>query len=241
MVARCCWLLSLAMLTASSAGAQTRDELLRACAGIDREGPEVQVKACSAVIAGGQEDNDRLAAAFFNRGNAYVALRQLGHAIADYGQVIRLKPASPIAFTNRGSVFHRLGQYDRAIQDFDQAVTLGPEDALALADRCLDLAIVGALTQALADCEHALAVRPDNAATFGSRALVHLKAGRSQAALTDYDRALAASAPVAGWLFGRGVAKTRLGDKAGGSADIAAAQRLEPDIARQYARYGVRL
>jgi hypothetical protein len=81
------------MLTASSAGAPTRDELLRACAGIDREGPEVQVKACSAVIAGGQEDNDRLAAAFFNRGNAYVALRQLGHAIADYGQVIRLKPA----------------------------------------------------------------------------------------------------------------------------------------------------
>ena len=68
-----------------------------------------------------------------------------------------------------------------------------------------------------------------------------MKAGRSQAALADYDHALAASAPVAGWLFGRGVAKTRLGDRTGGSADIAAAQRLEPDIARQYERYGVRL
>src|ERR1051326_562255 len=42
--------------------------------------------------------------------------------------------------------------------------------------------------------------------------------------------AIAASAPVAGWLFGRDVAKTRLGDRTGGSADIAAAERLEPDI-----------
>jgi tetratricopeptide (TPR) repeat protein len=233
------WWLVLAALLASSASAQTRDEHLRACAGLGGEDPDARIKACSAVVAGGQEGNDRLAAVFFNRGNAYVAMHQLWRAIADYDQVIRLKPASPIAFTNRGSVFHRLGQYERAIQDFDQAVTLSPEDALT--DRCLDLAIVGSLSQALVDCEHALALRPNSAATLGSRALANLKAGHPQAALSDYDHALAASAPVAGWLFGRGVAKTQLGDKTGGSADIAAAQRLEPDIARQYARYGVKL
>jgi tetratricopeptide (TPR) repeat protein len=155
--------------------------------------------------------------------------------------VIRLKPTLPIAFTNRGSVFHRLGQYDRAIRDFDQALTLSPHDALALNDRCLDLAIVGKLTEAAADCEQALTLTPNATEVLGSRALINLKAGRAQAALSDYDHALAGRKPVAGWLFGRGVAKTRLGDKAGGEADIAAAKRLEPDIARQYARYGVRL
>jgi len=231
----------LVLLLASAVRAQTREEQLRGCAGLEGETPEARAKACSTVIAAGEEGNDRLAAAFFNRANAYVAMRQLWGAIADYDQVIRLKPASPIAFTNRGSVFHRLGQYDRAIQDFDQAITLRPDDALALSNRCLDLAILGKLREALEDCEQALVLRPNNAATLGSRALVNLKAGRPRAALSDYDLALAASAPVAGWLFGRGVAKTQLGDRAGGTADIAEAERLEPNIAKQYARYGVRL
>src|SRR5215472_14340746 len=140
-------LIAAALLT-SGAAAPTRDEQLRACAGLGGEMSDARVKACSAVIAGGRESNDRLAAVFFNRGNAYVALGQPWQAIADYDQVIRLKPISPIAFTNRGSVFHSLGQYDHAIQDFDQALTLSPNDALALNDRCLDLAIVGQLSEA---------------------------------------------------------------------------------------------
>jgi tetratricopeptide (TPR) repeat protein len=229
------------ILLASSAMAQTRDEQLRACGGLGGEAPEARVKACSAVIASGQESNERLAAVFFDRGNAHVALGQPREAIADYDQVLRLKPTSPIAFTNRGSVFHRLGQYDRAIRDFDQALTLSPNDALALNDRCLDLAIVGKLGEAAADCERALALAPNASEVLGSRALINLKAGRAQAALSDYDHALAGGKRVAGWLFGRGIAKTKLGDKAGGDADIAAAKRLEPDIVKQYARYGVRL
>ena len=230
-----------AALLASSAVGQTRDDQLKVCGGLGGEAPDARVKACSAAIARGQESNDRLAALFFNRGNAYVALGQPWQAIADYDQVIRLKPTSPIAFTNRGSVFHRLGQYDHAIKDFDQALTLSPNDALALNDRCLDLAIVGNLPEAAGDCERALELAPHATEVLGSRGLLNLKAGRSQAALSDYDQALAGGKPVAGWLFGRGVAKTRLGDKAGGDADIAAAKRLEPDIAQQYARYGVRL
>jgi tetratricopeptide (TPR) repeat protein len=233
--------LIVAVLLASNAPAQTRDEQLRICGGLGSETPDARVNACSSVIAGGQLSNDRLAAVFFNRGNAYVALGQLRQAIADYDQVIRLKPTSAIAFTNRGSVFHRLGEYDRAIRDFDQALTLSPNDALALNDRCLDLAIVGKLGEAAADCDQALTLAPNAAEVMGSRALINLKSGRTQAALTDYDHALASGKPVAGWLFGRGIAKIRLGDKAGVDADIAAAKRLEPDIAKQYARYGVRL
>src|SRR5512142_3060857 len=121
-----------AMLVASGAGAPTRDEPLRSCAGLGGEAPDARVKACSAVIAGGQAGGDRLAAVFFDRANAYVAMGELWQAVADYDQVIRRRPPSAIAFTNRGSVFHRLEQYGRAIQDFDQALTLSPSDALAL-------------------------------------------------------------------------------------------------------------
>jgi hypothetical protein len=38
----------------------------------------------------------------------------------------------------------------------------------------------------------------------------------------------------------RGVTKLRLGDKAGGEADIAAAEKLEAGVAASYAKWGVR-
>src|SRR5260370_25559917 len=101
MGARWSWMLVLATLLASGAGAETRDEQLRACAGLGGETPDARIKACSTVIAGGREGSDRLAAVFFNRGNAYVVTRQLWFAVADYDQGIRLKPASPIPFTHR--------------------------------------------------------------------------------------------------------------------------------------------
>ena len=40
-------------------------------------------------------------------------------------------------------------------------------------------------------------------------------------------------------LYGRGLAKLKSGDKAGGEADIAAAKAIKPDIADVYAGYGV--
>jgi hypothetical protein len=45
---------------------------------------------------------------------------------------------------------------------------------------------------------------------------------------------------MASSLYGRGLAKRRRGDDAGGEADIAAARRLNLDIAVGHAGYGVR-
>ena len=40
-------------------------------------------------------------------------------------------------------------------------------------------------------------------------------------------------------LYGRGMAKLKSGDRAGGDADIAAAKAINPDIAEVYVGYGV--
>jgi hypothetical protein len=40
-------------------------------------------------------------------------------------------------------------------------------------------------------------------------------------------------------LYGRGVAKRRKGDVAGGNADIAAARAIKADVAAEFARYGL--
>ena len=40
-------------------------------------------------------------------------------------------------------------------------------------------------------------------------------------------------------MYGRGLAKRKKGDQAGGDADIAAARAIQADIADEYAKYGM--
>jgi len=45
---------------------------------------------------------------------------------------------------------------------------------------------------------------------------------------------------LASALYGRGLAKLKQGDTAGGDADISAAQTIQGDIGDDFTRYGVR-
>ena len=73
-----------------------------------------------------------------------------------------------------------------------------------------------------------------------TRGFVNLRLGRADDAIKDYDAALKLDPKLAGALYGRGLAKMRKGDRAGGSADVAAAKRIRSDIAEEFSRYGVR-
>ncbi len=55
-----------------------------------------------------------------------------------------------------------------------------------------------------------------------------------QRAIADYGAAIAQNAKDAYSLYGRGVAKSKSGDAAGGDADIAAAKAIKADIAEVY-------
>ena len=98
--------------------------------------------------------------------------------------------------------------------------------------------MVGILKQALADCNQALRLTPNNAATLDSRAFVFLKMAQFDAAVSDYEAALRINPEAAFALYGRGLARLKNEDPAG-AADIAAAKALQPDIAEEYARYGM--
>ena len=75
--------------------------------------------------------------------------------------------------------------------------------------------------------------------SLDSRGFVKLKIGQSQRAIADYDAALQLSARKASSLYGRGIAKLRIGD-ASGHTDIADAKAIDSRIAEEFARYGVR-
>ena len=69
--------------------------------------------------------NPQYAAAFYNRGTAYLNLCQPQRAIEDLDEAIRLNPREAVVYANRAVVYTLLGDNPRAQQDVDQAVALG--------------------------------------------------------------------------------------------------------------------
>lgn len=108
----------------------------------------------------------------------------------------------------------------------------------------MNRAIVGDLAHALADCDQALKLAlklapGDIFHIHDSRGFVHLKMKNPAAAITDYDEAIRFDPAMASSLYGRGLAKHMQGDKIGGDADIAMAEKLMPGIAEKFAKWGV--
>jgi tetratricopeptide (TPR) repeat protein len=80
---------------------------------------------------------------------------------------------------------------------------------------------------------------PNDAATYDSRGLIHLKTGKADAAINDFSSALRVDPKLASALYGRGLARLKNGDKAGGDADISAAKAIQAGIDDDFMRYGV--
>ena len=144
------------------------------------------------------------------------------------------------ALAERGDVHERAGMYERAADDYSRLIALEPGNAKAWNNRCWDRAVLGRLDEALADCNEALRLAPNNSGALDSRGFTYLKLGRFEQAIADYDAALARSPRQPSSLYGRGQARLRSKkDLEGGRADLAAAKALDPDVAAEFARYGL--
>jgi Caspase domain/Tetratricopeptide repeat len=148
-------------------------------------------------------------------------------------------PKDSKAHYKRGILYAKNGEFGRAVKDFDVVVRADPNDADALNNRCWARAMLDELQTALKDCDEALRIRPRFADALDSRGLVKLKIGLPRNAIADYDAALRINARQASSLYGRGIAKMRSGNTAGGNSDIAAAKSIDPDIAQEFATYGI--
>ncbi len=101
-----------------------------------------------------------MAAAYYNRGNAYEQRGQYGQAIKDYDEVIYLDPGYAPDYLNRGNAYQGTGQYDQAIEDYDEAIRLDPSYALAYYSRGLAYHKKSDLDQALRDYNEAIHLNP---------------------------------------------------------------------------------
>lgn len=179
--------------------------------------------------------------AYLGRARARAQLGNAEGAIADFTAALRLDPSLDEAYYERGLLHYAAQRYDSALADYDQAASLDPHDADYLGATCLIRAILNRdLDRALTACEalvaQASAPAPD---ALLVRAFVRLRRGGFEAAIADYDAVLSSEPNFAGALYGRGVARSRLGQMAESQRDIAAAAVLDPNIAAEFASYGI--
>ncbi|CAN5922512.1 hypothetical protein BH11PSE3_BH11PSE3_28550 [soil metagenome] len=161
-------------------------------------------------------------------------------AIGNLDKAIAVDARNPVAFYNRGYAHYALKHYDKAIADYSSAIELDPKMGLAYNNRGLTRAIAGKdLTEALGDTDQALKLLPLNLDVCETRGFIFLKLGDPALALVPYNSALDIDPNRALALYGRGLAKIRMGDTAAGRNDQAAALTLNPDVAADFSRYGL--
>jgi tetratricopeptide (TPR) repeat protein len=165
---------------------------------------------------------------------------QSGAAIDLLDQAIAIDRRNPLAFYNRGYAEFAQKQYDKAIADYSSAVEIDPRMGLAYNNRALSRAIAGSdLVAALADSDQALKLLPLNLEVRDTRGFIYLKLGDPALALNEYNAALTIDPNRALSLYGRGLARIRMGDAAG-KGDQEAALTINPEVANDFTIYGLK-
>jgi tetratricopeptide (TPR) repeat protein len=187
------------------------------------------------------------AEAFYNLGSIYYGEGKYSQAISTFNRAIAVRPDYGNAVNYRGLAFQKMGKtaranqdFDESIQDYDKAAAASPSEALGFFRRCRGRAIWGRqLDRAASDCNQALQLNANYADAFEGRGLVEFRTGDDADAVKDCNSALAIDPYRPSSLYIRGLAKKRSGDAPGGAADIAAAKAINPEVAKEYAGYGI--
>lgn len=181
------------------------------------------------------------AAAAVGRAEVYFRQHDYEGAIAELTKALKYQPDEYSTWYNRAFAHFALDQYELAQADYSEAIRLHPMLAAAYNNRCLTRAIIGKdLGQAMGDCDQALKLMPNSNEVRDTRGFVYLRMGDFAKAIVEYDTALQIDPKHARALYGRGYAKIKIGDTNGGASDMAAALKLETDLAEQFAKKGVR-
>jgi tetratricopeptide (TPR) repeat protein len=129
------------------------------------------VDACTTIIRSRKTSDEDRAAAYYNRGNAYLAQSRHDLAIGDYDAAIRLKPDYVEAYNNRGIAYYGQRLYDRAIADYDAAIRLRPDLAEAFNNRCLAYLRKGQFDLATRDFDQTIRLNKNYGNALINRAL----------------------------------------------------------------------
>jgi len=191
--------------------------------------PEMTIRLCTSAIESTRTTEAGRAAAFANRGHAYLVKGQLDQAIQDYTQALRLGPDPGRVRVNRGVAYLKHGQDDRALEDFNEVLRVTPTDSVAFYHRGLLAWRRGEVERALRDYDDAIRFDSRLAAAYSARGDVYKVRGDRARAIQDYDQALKLDPNDRNAYVGRGLTRFDQGQFAESVPDLVRATALDPD------------
>ncbi len=160
-------------------------------------------------------------------------------ALAALAPALAKTPADADLLIQRGLIAAARGDAALADKDF-AAARAGMTAAPQFNNACWTKATAGqGLASALVDCEKAVALVPKEAAFQDSLAMVLLRMGRFKEAIAAYDKAIGTMPDQSMSLYGRALAKAKLGDAAGAQADRTAAIAASPGVEDRFRSFGI--
>jgi tetratricopeptide (TPR) repeat protein len=127
---------------------------------------------------------------FLNRGAEKLQRRDLGGALADFTEALRVNPNFATAYANRGAVRAQLGDYQGAVDDSTQALRIDPSLVAAYLNRSAARARLGDYRGAIEDGDQALRLDPNNVEVYSNRGAARADSGDLQGAIEDFNQAL---------------------------------------------------
>ncbi|MBM3995847.1 MAG: tetratricopeptide repeat protein [Planctomycetes bacterium] len=167
-------------------------------------------------------------AGYDGRAKACLQRNELGQAIADCDEAIRLDPAFFLAFVTRAVAHFLGGDIDRAIADNTEAIRLNPNYVVAYRNRGREYSQSGDYKLAIADYTEAIRLEPKNAGAYSDRGYVQAMLGNYQEAITDCTEAIRLDPNLAVAYHNRALAYRAIGDEGRAQADIATGNQLAP-------------
>lgn len=133
------------------------------------------------------------------------------------------------------------GRKEDGLRRIDELLAERPNDPQMLNAKCWYQATWNYRAEELDRlCTEAVEKADSSAPVLDSRAMGYYRLGRYQDALRDLETALSTSPELTPSLFMRGVVRRELGDRAG-EDDIREALARQPSLAREYARFGIKV
>jgi tetratricopeptide (TPR) repeat protein len=184
--------------------------------------------------AGLQTPDTRYAPAHVGRGDAYLDRNDVEHALAEYGEAIRLDPQSAFSYAKRSIADGAKGDQEAALADSNKAVALDPKLAFAYNSRGRVYYAMGDRDRAIADYDEAIRLDPKRPVLYYNRAVAYAAKGDNDRAIGDYGAAVKLDPTYYIAYNNRGIAWRAKGDNDRAIADFSQAIKIEPRFLTAY-------
>ena len=135
-------------------------------------------------------DTPQTADEYYERGKRRYLADNIGGALADLDECIRLKPDKLAALTNRASIRAKVGKLDGAIDDYTAAIRIKPEDASLWYNRSVARSSKGQSFEAIDDLTEVIRLKPDFVEAWFNRGSIRGEKGEYLKAVADFDEVL---------------------------------------------------